>query len=232
MFSGNSAKEGRIGLLGGSFNPIHYGHLVQAEETRNAFELQKVIFIPCANPPHKNAARLLDATHRLRMTEIAVADNPYFQVSDYEIKKGYISYSIDTIKYFEGKHNSYCQYFIMGLDAFEEIRTWYKYEELFDHCDFIITSRGINSSPDRFLSVIDRDLKPLFNPNEAKDTGRYLSISGKNDHSIHFLPIIGIEISSTEIRKRLRSAVSIRYLTPTLVEKYLLDNELYIKGGK
>ena len=122
----------RVGLFGGTFNPVHWGHLRAAEEIRVMFDLTQVIFIPTNIPPHKGSEEVIPAHHRLRMLDLAVEGNPYFFTSDVELKRPGKSYSIETISHF--KHTfgeGLALFFILGIDAFLEITSWKNYQELF-----------------------------------------------------------------------------------------------------
>ena len=182
----------RIGIIGGTFNPIHYGHLVSASEVCNKFKLDKVIFIPSALNPLKNTSNLADAHHRLKMIKLATAGNPLFEASDIEIKRGGASYTIDTIKAFVKKYGKDVNiYFIIGADAFLEINSWASPDELLKMCKFIVTTR------------------PGYDVKKEKTKITYL------------------EISSSDIRKRITSGAPIKYLLPESVEDYIYKHRLY-----
>ena len=127
----------RIGLLGGTFNPIHFGHLRVAEEVREAFCLDKIIFIPSGVPPLKTEG-IIDANHRLKMTRLAINSNPFFEVSDIEVRQKKTSYTVNTLTHLKKLYQRDSLFFIMGIDAFFELKFWYKYEELLRMVDFII----------------------------------------------------------------------------------------------
>ena len=132
----------RLGILGGTFDPIHLGHLRAAEEIRERFELTQVLFVPAARPPHKEAGHLIDPTHRLRMTELATNENNAFAVSTIEIDTPGPSYSIDTLGTLQAKLGPKSDlYFIIGADAFMEIHTWKDVEGLLQATNFVVMSR-------------------------------------------------------------------------------------------
>ncbi|MDD5225455.1 MAG: nicotinate-nucleotide adenylyltransferase [bacterium] len=214
-------KLKRVGLFGGTFDPIHYGHLRAAEEARLLLPLDQVIFVPAALPPHKQGEPLSDPRHRLEMVERAVADNVYFSVSDVEIaclEKP--SYTVQTVEYFLSRLSVelYC---LMGLDSFREIETWKEYRRLLELCRVVVVTRpglpggGRVSCPPK--------LKPLFS-----SSLRDLDDPGKR---IFILPVTGFEVSSTQIRSRARAGQSIRYLLPQEVEEYIEENGLYKSSG-
>ncbi|HPZ72208.1 MAG TPA: nicotinate-nucleotide adenylyltransferase, partial [Peptococcaceae bacterium] len=130
-------KNKRIGIMGGTFDPIHYGHLVTAETARSEFALEKVIFVPSGNPPHKSEAMVTRKEQRYLMTVLATAANPYFEVSRVEIERPGQSYAIDTVREFKSKMDEDSElYFITGADAIFEIVTWKDVDGLFDRCTF------------------------------------------------------------------------------------------------
>jgi len=137
----------RIGIFGGTFNPIHCGHLRSAEYVREAFSLDRVYFVPAARPPHKSREEIVSAEHRLRMVELAVADNPCFAASSIELERAGPSYSIDTIRYFLSTLRPAALAFIVGIDAFRELSSWKEYETIPALCDIVVTSRPGEENP-------------------------------------------------------------------------------------
>jgi len=218
----------RIGLFGGTFDPIHWGHLRSAEEVSETFKLERVIFIPASIPPHKMGQRTTPAQDRLRMVRLATAGNPRFSVSTTEITRPGVSYSIDTLRHFAGKSKKDDSlFFIIGLDAFREIGTWKHYRQIFPLCNFIVTSRPGSKNPDplRGTSVA---VKKLFCYDFERRTYRHQS----GTH-IFFIELTDIAISASEIRELVKQRRSIRYLVPPAVEKFIKQRGLYRKpGGK
>ena len=162
----------RIGIFGGTFNPIHLGHLRCAEEIRQICGLEHIYFVPSARPPHKEASDIVAPLHRLRMVEQAVADNPCFSASAIELERAGLSYSIDTIRSFVSIFQATDQAtrqapnlaFIIGLDAFLEIETWKEYHAIPELCDLIVTSRpgvSLPFSPSP-LSLLPIDFQSVF----------------------------------------------------------------------
>ncbi|MBS1128005.1 MAG: nadD, partial [Nitrospirae bacterium] len=131
----------RLGILGGTFNPIHLGHLAAAEEVRDRLKFEKVMFIPSFLPPHKSEEDMPSAVQRQEMVRLAIKGNPHFTVSDMEIKRGGRSYTIDTIEALRQAHTGPDLYFITGLDSFLEIRTWKEWQRLMELCSFVVLSR-------------------------------------------------------------------------------------------
>jgi nicotinate-nucleotide adenylyltransferase len=210
----------RVGLFGGTFNPIHLGHLRGAEEIRETFDLGKVIFIPAAIPPHKVIGGMMDASHRLEMVRLAVSTNPYFSVSDIELKRSGKSYSIDTIRHFRETHQGPL-FFILGRDAFLEIETWKEFKTLFSQCHFIVMARPGSQEKDHG-SALPGGLTPYFKYNPA--TGAWVHASG---NSLFLKEIAFLDISSTRVRLLMERGESIRYLVPTEVEAYIREKGLY-----
>lgn len=215
----------RVGLFGGTFNPIHFGHLRGAEEVREAFALEEIIFIPASIPPHKVSEKVVEARYRLEMVRLAISENPFFTLSDIEMRRPGKSYSIDTIRYFNENY-LWNLYFILGSDAFVEIETWKEYQTLFTLCDFIVMVRpGV--PPDSLTSRLPTSLRDHFRP--EGDHGRWLHTSG---HSLFFKEITFLDISSTKIRENIAQGKSVRYLLPPRVESYIKECGLYQKSGE
>lgn len=215
-------KRRKIGLFGGTFNPIHLGHLRGAEEIREAFCLDEVIFIPSAIPPHKAMEEIIEAKHRLEMVKLAIASNPCFSISDIELSRPGKSYSIDTLRYFcRGNQDTF--YFILGGDAFVEIETWKDFQSLFTLCPFIIMARpGFEKTP--LVSQLPRSLAPSFQYD--LETKAWVHQSGNH---LFFKEISFLDISSTKVRELIERGESVRYLVPPETEVYIHQNGLYRK---
>lgn len=212
----------KIGLFGGTFDPIHWGHLRSAEEVQEAFSLDRLLFIPASNPPHKKRQPTTSAQDRLEMVRLAIAKNPGFALSTVEISRPGKSYSIDTIRYFahrQGTRNSL--YFILGLDAFREIGSWKDFQEIFPLCHLIVTSRpGCGDSLS--LGDIPVAVRRRFCYDRRKKAYRH-----KSGTHLFFFRLTDIAISASEIRGRLREGRSIRYLVPWEVETYIKKRGIY-----
>ncbi len=199
----------KIGIMGGTFDPIHYGHLVTAEAARVEFGLDKVVFVPSGLPPHKKSRNLAGKGHRYKMTLLATKSNKYFSVSSEEIDRQGYSYTIDTIKSFDEKYRRKAKFFfITGADAISEILTWKDVDSLFKICEFVAATR------------------PGFNQNDLFSDIEYLR--EKYNSKIHFIEVPSLAISSSDIRKRVENGLSIKYLLPESVEEYIYENRLYI----
>ncbi len=217
-------KKKRIGLFGGTFNPIHLGHLRGAEEIRDAFCLNEVIFIPSAIPPHKAMEEIIDAKHRLEMVKLAIASNPCFSISEIELSRHGKSYSIDTLRHFcRGNRDVF--YFILGGDAFVEIETWKDFQSLFALCNFIVMARpGFEKTP--VVSRLPSSLTPAFQYD--LETKAWVHLSGNR---LYFKEISFLDISSTKIRELIEKGESVRYLVPPETEAYIHQHGLYRKKG-
>jgi nicotinate-nucleotide adenylyltransferase len=187
----------RIGLLGGSFNPVHNGHIILATEAKASLSLDKVIFIPAYIPPHKPAHELIEPGHRLAMLELAIKARPYFEISDFELNRDQKTYSIDTLRYFKKAYPEDTEFFfIIGADAFETLNTWKDLDELFKLCSFVVFNRPGCSN-----------------------------ISGSNN--IQKLDMPPVDISSTQIRQKIKQHQDIKGLVTEGVNDYIVSNNLY-----
>lgn len=197
----------RLGVMGGTFDPIHYGHLVTAESVRHQFGLAKVIFVPAGRPPHKANEKISAPEHRLAMTRLAVASNPCFEVSALEIERPGPSYSYDTVLEIKRRYRPVEVYFITGADAVLEILTWHRVEELLAACYVVAATR-----PGYDLTTLREKLAQL----PAQLVNQIVPIE-----------VPALAISSTEIRRRVREGKPIKYLLPEAVEAYIMEHGLY-----
>jgi nicotinate-nucleotide adenylyltransferase len=213
----------RLGLFGGTFNPIHLGHLRAAIEIQEAFSLDRLLFIPTAIPPHKKSDSLLSFAHRLKMVRLAIPDHSILKASDAEKKREGKSYSIQTLRFFKNKFGSKVDlYFIIGIDAFWEINTWKEYRDLFDLSNFIVMDRP-GYQRNRIKEFLLQEISPeiRFYSKER----RFLHPSG---YSVYLFPVTLMDISSTQIRSLRQKKTSIQYLVPKKVEEYILRKNLYV----
>ena len=197
----------RVGILGGTFDPIHIGHLMLAEAVRNEYDLEQVLFIPAAQPPHKLERKISSAEDRFMMTVLATCSNPAFEVSDIEMRREGPSYSVDTVRALIRASGGDTEYFFLaGTDIIREIHTWERIEELLAICPFIAASR----------------------PGCRPDVERTRTLLGDlGVRQIHLLNTPELEISSTDIRERVARGDSIRYIVPREVEQYIYKKGLY-----
>lgn len=223
------SEQKRIGLLGGSFNPVHLGHLRAAEVVRERFSLAKVIFIPASVNPLKAGEDNVNAHRRIKMLEISTGDNPFFEVSDIEIKRGGTSYTIDTLIEIQGEAPENSYYFIMGSELFSDISSWKRYKELFNYANVIVIGRPGCSDQNNIAHL----------PLELKDDFRYLKHDSERNnmyiyehrstHTANFVTIQGFDLSSTMIRDMIKKGCSIKYLVPHKLEQYIISNSLYME---
>jgi nicotinate-nucleotide adenylyltransferase len=217
----------RLGIFGGTFNPIHYGHLRAAEEARQRVGIDKIIFVPSGNPPLKSQD-LIAASHRYAMAMLATASNANFVVSDIEISQAGKSYTVDTIERLIEMYPEDELFFILGVDAFLEIPNWWQPEKLISLVDFVIVTRhGIDLMDVMKLPYIQnteditQNTAPLTNPSPSDS---WLLTSGRKAIVLQMTPL---GISSTQIRRLVREGDSIKYLLPEIVENYIYKNNLY-----
>lgn len=196
-----------IGLMGGTFNPIHYGHLVAAEAARDAFDLEQVIFIPSGQPPHKSGLFVADSEHRYLMTFLAIVSNQQFEISRVEIDRSGPSYTSDTLAHFSQMDPEVLWYFITGADAILDIVSWHHPDSIFRHAELIAASR------------------PGYSLKRIRALEGQLGIDPGT--RIHPLEVPALAISSSQIRERLRQGLSIKYLVPEAVEHYILKMAVY-----
>ena len=219
-----------IGLFGGTFNPLHNGHLKVAKDVKAGFNLAKIYFIPSAVPPHKGTEGLADAKDRFKMILAAMPPDMGFMASDVEIHRQGLSYTIDTIRYFQKKFpvSTPC-YLIVGMDAFLEIDTWKTFQKLFDRIPFIVMTRPAQdikqtvdppSELEKFIHAhVDSEYKFL------KQKSCFVHPKKQSVHLFHVTPV---DISSTKIRNFVRQGVSVKRMVPASVEKYIHKKGLYL----
>ncbi len=215
----------RIGILGGTFNPIHYGHLAAAEEVRERLKLERVLFVPSFYPPHKQEVDVPSAAHRMEMVRIATRENARFEPSDIEIKRGGKSFTIDTIVSLQKIYPFTDMYFITGLDSFLEIQTWNNWERLLSMCTFVVLSRPGYRFADLLKIEFLRSAEPQVT---GLDHGQLMHDEIRVGLFTIYLEMIPLyDISSTDIRGRVKEGRSIKYLLPEPVETYIIKNKLY-----
>lgn len=196
----------KIGIMGGTFNPIHIGHLVAAQEVLNKMNMDKIIFIPTGNPPHKSKREVISALDRYEMVRLAVESNDGFVVSNIEIKRSGQTFTYDTLKELHDIYYDTEFYFIIGFDTLKEIDTWKKAQDVCDMTNFIVVNRG-NSSNEIEEEIIMKEKKYKC--------------------KLILVEIPDIKISSTDIRERIKNDKSIKYLVTNEVEGYIKQKGLY-----
>jgi nicotinate-nucleotide adenylyltransferase len=219
----------RIGLFGGTFNPVHFGHLRAALEIREGFGLDEVILIPAALPPHKIPVEVADAADRMQMLNLALENIPGLKLSDVELKRSGPSYTIDTVQHLKQTLPDPSQiYLIMGIDAFLEINTWKSYNELLEQIPFIIISRpntggsgthlGWKCLKDYLVLKISKDY--VFS--ESQNCYR-----AKDKQPVYIYEVTGLDISSTRIRSLISKGRPVRFLVPQKVTEFIKSKGLY-----
>ncbi|MHB8077167.1 nicotinate-nucleotide adenylyltransferase [Desulfosporosinus fructosivorans] len=200
-------KVDRLGIMGGTFDPIHFGHLVAAEMARSMFNLSKVLFIPSGTPPHKDRSDITDAGFRFEMIERAIQDNPAFGISALELERKGLSYTVDTLRALRGIYPEHELYFITGSDVLREIFSWREVEEILKMTEFIGAARPGFDASDFLLQIQDK----------------HPETQGK----LHYLEVPALAISSTDIRSRVKRGYPIRYLLPEPVRLFIQQHGLY-----
>jgi len=207
----DNGAETKVGILGGTFNPVHMGHLILAQCAFETFDLSKVLFIPCATPPHKVPSDLLQASHRTAMVEAAIEGDLRFEISDIEVKRRGISYAVDTVCRLQEIYQGAELYFIIGADTLLELHLWKNINQLLAMCKFATFGRpgfDIESICAENLQLGPAWAKRLL---QNVTTGRM------------------IDIASSDIRHGIAEGMSIRYLVPPAVEMYIAEHNLYGK---
>jgi nicotinate-nucleotide adenylyltransferase len=213
----------RIGLLGGTFNPVHEGHLRAALEVQRKFNFHKILFIPSYIPPHKQTTEIASPEDRYAMVELAVRGFPGFLASSIEIEAKEKSYSIITLNKVKKMYQNAWIFFILGFDAFLEIETWRSYERVLEQCHFIVTSRpGYPLAKAKNVLPENYDDK-IISLGESGSVGEDLI----EKFRIFLLPIRALDVSSTEIRRKIRQGQSVKGFVPEAVEVYIKRKKLY-----
>jgi nicotinate-nucleotide adenylyltransferase len=212
----------RWGLMGGTFDPIHLAHLRCGQEILEGFCLDRIVFIPSANPPLKHGPGITPYEHRERMVRFAIEGNPAFAFSDVENRREERSFTVDTIGYFQATFGKELEiYFIMGQDAFDDIQRWKSWKRLLTLCSFIVMKR-----PGWRGGALRKALPSDYAGRFAYDR-RARAYRGPSGKFIYFTGVTQLDIESTEIRDRVKSGRSIRYLVPDAVGEYIERHNLY-----
>jgi nicotinate-nucleotide adenylyltransferase len=211
----------KIGVLGGTFDPIHLGHLRTAEEIGQKLDLEKVFLIPSSSPPHKTNDPVAPFHHRLAMVRVAAGISPLLDVLDLEGRRPGFSYSIETLKELNRMFSPEPElFFILGTDAFLEIETWKEYRKLFDYAHFVIIQRAGHKTEKLapFLMNVRSDIR------KSDNNDLYIASSEK---TVRIMASTFLEISSTGLREMLRKGESVRFLVPETVREYIMKKGLY-----
>ena len=199
---------GRLGIFGGTFDPIHYGHLIIATEVRHALALDRVLFLPAGQPPHKQGWTVSPAVHRVAMTRLAIADDPAFELCLYDVERGGLSYTADTLEALAGRHPGAELYFLMGEDSLRDLPTWRAPERILRAARLAVAGRpGVATD----LADLERLLP---------------GIGGR----VAFVPTPEIGIAARDLRARVAAGRPIRYQVPPAVAAYIYAHGLYMSG--
>jgi nicotinate-nucleotide adenylyltransferase len=190
----------KIGVLGGTFNPPHVGHVIVAEQVLEKLGLDKVLFVPAAIPPHKKGLGILDASHRIEMLRCAIRENPHFEISELEIRRGGESYTVDTLRELKAGRPGDTLYLLVGMDLMAEFLSWHEPDQILDLAIVVVLTR-----PDFDLSKVDPAVQKKITVCEVPE----------------------IAVSSSDIRRRVKEGKSIRSLVPAAVESYIEQHQLY-----
>lgn len=225
----------RVGLFGGTFNPIHLGHLKAIQRVQKQFALNKCCLIPSAIPPHKNNSEIADAQDRVEMIRLALSSNSVITksvvVSDVELKRNGLSYTIDTIHYFKKTSPKDNFYLIVGLDAFLEIDTWKSFKKIFTLIPLIVMARQVKKGEiiGNELKNIEYYLKNNISDDYALSVSKSCFVHTKTKKQpVFFIDTCPLEISSTKIRTLIKKGMSIKGLTPEKVENFIKNRGLYL----
>lgn len=203
-------KKRHIGILGGTFDPIHYGHLAIAEEVRTKLDLAEMVFVPAGQPPHKQGEPVTSAEHRLAMLELAIDSNPHFTISLVDLERSGPSYTVETLRRLRKQWGDETAiYFVIGWDSLEEIATWYDPEGILEQLTHLVAvHRPGHIEIPGYRTRLEERLPAL-------------------KHHLLTVPVPQLDISATDLRQRVAEGRPIKYQTPDAVEQYITQHELY-----
>ena len=201
--------KSKVGIMGGTFNPVHNGHLILAEQAREYCNLDEILFMPSGNSYMKEQGEIPDGDTRISMTALAIEDNPHFALSTMEVERKGPTYTCETLAELKKLHPETEYYFIVGADNLFSIETWWKPEEILAGCTLIVAARG------------DKEESAIIN--------KAAELKEKYKARILILPERRFDVSSTEIREKIKRGESVRYLLPDKVIAYIEKNRLYIE---
>lgn len=198
----------KIGIMGGTFNPIHFGHLLLAEQAMEAYDLDEVLFIPSGNPYMKDTEPIVDGVIRGHMTELALKGHPHFRMSSIELDREGPTYTYETLETLKEENPDCTYYFILGADSLLTMETWKNPKQIFKNCVVIASVRGTGTE------------------DKIRKIATHLIYEYQAD--VHILPARFIDLSSSEIRQRIAKGKSVRYMLPEEVREYIYENGLYL----
>jgi nicotinate-nucleotide adenylyltransferase len=215
----------KFGIFGGTFNPVHYGHLRAAEEVRERLALEKILFVPSQNPPLKTKD-IASARQRYEMLMLALRGNKHFELSDIEFRLKGKSYTVRTIETLQSLYRDVVFCFLLGIDAFLDIPNWWHPERLTALTDFVVISRPGNFFEDLMKSPYIKTGRSILKALDSAKDG-HCKVKLKSNRNAVLLPLTPVGISSTEIRRLVRRGKSIKFLLPPEVESYIISSKLY-----
>ena len=220
----------KIGFIGGTFDPVHFGHLRMAEEARYIFSLDKVYFLPSKIPPHKLGRKITPPEVRIEMLKEAIASNPYFDIDTHDLELDEPSYTVNTLRDLREKYSGSKIFFIIGMDSFRKLHTWKNFMDLFGLSNFLVARRPRYSlikfeKKEEFYPPFDEKKIKNFEINMEKRS----LIHKSSGFGIFFYDSTLMEISSSDIREKIKKRQSIKYLVPEVVEKNIYERRLYIE---
>lgn len=221
----------RLGLLSGTFNPIHNGHLQIAGEVYQRLRLDTVLFIPSGIPPHKSGKKIPPAKYRMEMTALALSRIPHFQLCELEVNRPGKSYSIDTVRALKDLYPNDRLFFILGMDAFLDIASWRESDRLLTLCDFVLISRPgypFSRLPD-IAALRSVDSTPISQLDKGERRSYTFPVS--KESALHFIHVRPSPISASDIRKRFADRQETRNLLPEPVESYIIRKRIYIEDN-
>ena len=210
----------RLGIFGGTFDPVHYGHLLVGESCRDQIGLDQVWFLPAAVPPHKQLRELAPAAQRMEMLELAIGGHEAFRVCPYEVERGGVNYTVDSLAHFRQEDPARELFFLMGADSLRDLATWREPRRICELALPAIVIRTLPGTEDDAESVDLSPLESLVSPERLETIRR------------HEVRMPRIDLSSSDIRRRVATGRSIRYQTPRAVEKYIETHGLYASGDR
>jgi len=216
----------KLGIYGGAFNPIHYGHLRTAEDVADELSLDKILFIPSGRPAFKKP-QLAGASHRFRMVKLAVEENPLFSASDIEIKTRGKSFSSDTVKKLKKRYKDASLFFILGIDTFTDLPDWKEPDKLLEMSNIVVISRPGHSFSELSSSPYLKKIREkILNELDSGERKRF-SLRMSTGQRCFLLRVTGLNISASLIRKLSVSGKSTKYLLPDSVKSYIISNKLF-----
>ncbi len=217
----------KIGIFGGTFNPVHFGHLRVAEEVREQLGFGKILFIPSCNPPLKSGS-LAPGRDRYEMTRLAIAGNPFFEISDIECRRPGKSYTVETFAALMKQYPDTDLSLIVGIDSFLDIPAWYQPQRLMELASFVVISRpGFLFSSLSAMVTAEGGVLAELDGHQREFAATHM----KNGREVSLMNVTPFHVSATSVRTRVRCGKSVKYLLPDAVESYIISHHLYQEGS-